>query len=73
MGFKLPKVLEELDMGNQKEKKYIFDMDNPKAEILWYYLSKDDKLEPANGLIPSEFDEKFVKAFRRTLNVIAPV
>lgn len=73
MGFKLPKVLEELDMGNQKEKKYIFDMDNPKAEVLWYYLSKDDKLEAANGLTPSEFDEKFVKAFRRTLDVIAPV
>ena len=48
-------------------------MDNPKAEVLWYYLSKDDKLEAANGLTPSEFDEKFVKAFRRTLDVIAPV
>ena len=73
MGFKLPNVLDDLDMGNQKEKKYIFDMDNPKAEVLWYYLSEDDKLQPANGLTPSEFDMKFVKAFRRSLDVIAPV
>ena len=48
-------------------------MDNPKAEVLWYYLSKDDKLEPANGLTPPEEDMKFVKAFRQTLDVIAPV
>ena len=73
MGFKLPNVLADLDVGNQKEKKYIFDMDNPKAEVLWYYLGEDDKLEPANGLTPSEFDVRFVKAFRQTLDVIAPI
>ena len=69
-GFQMVKILEEMNLENQKEKRYLFDLDNPRAEVLWYYLSKDDKLEPANGLTPSEFDEKFVKAFRRTLDVI---
>lgn len=72
-GFQMVKILEEMNLENQKEKRYLFDLDNPRAEVLWYYLSKDDKLEPANGLTPSEFDEKFVKAFRRMLDVIAPV
>lgn len=72
-GFQMVKILEEMNLENQKEKRYLFDLDNPRAEVLWYYLSKDDKLEPANGLTPSEFDEKFVKAFRQSLDVIAPV
>ena len=69
-GFQMVKILEEMNLENQKEKRYLFDLDNPRADVLWYYLSKDDKLEPANGLLPSEVDVKFVKAFRRTLNII---
>lgn len=72
-GFQMVKILEEMNLENQKEKRYLFDLDNPRAEVLWYYLSKDDKLEPANGLLPSEVDVKFAEAFRRTLDVIAPV
>lgn len=70
MGFNLPKFLGELKVGNQEEKKYVFDMDNPKAEVLWYYLSKDDKLEPSNQQKPSNDDVRFVKAFRQTLNIL---
>lgn len=72
-GFYLHKVLENMDMGNQKEKEYVFDLDNPKAEVLWYYLSEDIKLKTANDQTPSENDVKFVDAFRQTLDILAPV
>ena len=72
MGLHVPDILENMKLEKLEEKNYVFDMDNPKAEVLWYYLSKDDKLEPANGKTPSEDDIRFVKAFRRTLDIIAP-
>lgn len=65
----VPPIPEIRYTGN-KDEKFVFKMNSPKAEVLWFYMRKDDKFQPENGKTPSEDDMKFVRAFRNTLAIL---
>lgn len=60
----------EMHFAQSKDEKFVFKMNSPKAEVLWFYMRKDDKFQPEDGNKPSEDDVKFVRAFRNTLEIL---
>lgn len=65
-GIRIP----EMGFSNTKDEKFTFRLDNPKAEVLWYYLGENEKFQLEDGIVPNKLDVKFVEAFRRTLNIL---
>lgn len=60
----------EIGLSNIKNEKITFKLDNPKAEVVWYYLGENDKFQLEEGSTPNEVDVKFVEAFRSTLDIL---
>ena len=60
----------EMHFAQNKDEQFVFKMNSPKAEVLWFYMRKDDKFQPEDGKTPSEDDMKFVRAFRNTLAIL---
>jgi hypothetical protein len=65
-GFSIP----EMRYAQNNDERFVFKMNSPKAEVLWFYMRKDDKFQPEDGKTPSEDDVKFVRAFRNTLEIL---
>jgi hypothetical protein len=45
--------------AQNNDERFVFKMNSPKAEVLWFYMRKDDKFQPEDGKTPSEDDVKF--------------
>lgn len=58
-------TIHEMDGGGVK-----FDTWKPMNNIKYFYCSEEDKVRPMSRVF--EQDEKFVEAFRKTLDIIAP-
>lgn len=57
-------------LNEQKEKNFIFDMDDTKAEVLWFYLDKKAEFQPKDNAKPPQEDLEFIKAFRKILDML---